>query len=53
MKKSKLPANISLEYLINEVKKQEQKEKLAKKKNLITYIDGATNEIVQIINKFE
>ena len=27
MKKSKLPANISLEYLLNEVKKQEQREK--------------------------
>ena len=27
MKRSKLPSNISLQYLINEVKKQEQKEK--------------------------
>ena len=27
MKKSKLPANISLEYLLNEIKKQEQREK--------------------------
>jgi len=31
MKKSKLPPIISLEYLINEVKKQEQKEALKKK----------------------
>ena len=31
MKKSKLPPIISLEYLINEVKKQEQKEALNKK----------------------
>ena len=31
MKKSKLPPLISLEYLINEVKKQEQKEALNKK----------------------
>ena len=44
MKKSKLPANISLEYLINEVKKQEQKEKLEKKRNIITYIDGSINK---------
>ena len=31
MKKSKLPANISLEYLLNEVKKQEQREKTDQK----------------------
>ena len=31
MKKVKLPPTISLEYLINEVRKQEQKEELKKK----------------------
>ena len=31
MKKSKTPANISLEYLLNEVKKQEQKDKTDQK----------------------
>ena len=30
MKKSKLPPLISLEYLINEVKKQEQKEEITR-----------------------
>ena len=31
MKKSKLPCSISLEYLLNEVKKQEQKDKTDQK----------------------
>ena len=48
MKRSKLPSNISLQYLINEVKKQEQKENKGKR---IAYIDGDTNEILQLGGK--
>ena len=47
MKRSKLPSNISLQYLINEVKKQEQKEKNKK----IAYIDGNSSEILQLGQK--
>ena len=47
MKRSKLPSNISLQYLINEVKKQEQKEN----NNKIAYIDGDTREILQLGGK--
>ena len=44
MKRNKLPSSISLQYLINEVKKQEQKEN----NNKITNIDGDTREILQL-----
>jgi len=44
MKRSKLPSNISLQYLINDVKKQEQKDN----NNKITHIDGDTREILQL-----
>ena len=47
MKRSKLPSNISLQYLINEVKKQEQKENNKK----IAQIDGDTREILQLGEK--
>ena len=47
MKRSKLPSNIFLQYLINEVKKQEQKEN----NNKIAHIDGDTREILQLGQK--
>ena len=47
MKRSKLPSNISLQYLINEVKKQEQKENNKK----IAHIDGDSSEILQLGQK--
>jgi len=37
MRRNKLPAVVSLEYLINEVRKQEQKEKLNKEINYVNY----------------
>lgn len=45
MKKSKIPPKISLEYLLNEVKKQEQREKK------ILYISSDTEIVLQIKNK--
>ncbi len=45
MKKSKIPPKISLEYLLNEVKKQEQREKK------ILYISSDTDIVLQIKNK--
>ena len=45
MKKSKIPPKISLEYLLNEVKKQEQREKK------ILYISSDTHIVLQIKNK--
>ena len=47
MKRSKLPSNISLQYLINEVKKQEEKENNKK----IAHIDGDSREILQLGEK--
>ena len=47
MKRNKLPSSISLQYLINEVKKQEQKENNKK----IAHIDGDTREILQLGEK--
>ena len=45
MKRNKLPSNISLQYLINEVKKQEQKDKNIK------YLNCVTNTPLQTVNK--
>jgi len=45
MKRNKLPPTISLQYLLNECKKQEQKEKTIK------YIDDGSDEILQIAQK--
>jgi len=45
MKRNKLPPTISLQYLLNECKKQEQKDKKIK------YIDGGSDEILQITQK--
>ena len=45
MKRNKLPSNISLQYLINEVKKQEQKERNIK------YLNCVTNTPLQTVNK--
>ena len=45
MKKNKIPPKISLEYLQNEVKKQEQREKK------IMYISSDINIVLQIKNK--
>jgi len=45
MKRNKLPSNISLQYLINEVKKQEQKDKK------IMYVSSDTDNVLQIKNK--
>ena len=42
MKRNKLPPTISLEFLLNECKKQEQKEKKIK------YIDSGSDENPQI-----
>jgi hypothetical protein len=42
MKRNKLPPTISLEFLLNECKKQEEKDKKIK------YIDGGSDEILQI-----
>ena len=42
MKRNKLPPTISLQYLMNECKKQEQKEKK------LTYINSGSDEILQI-----
>jgi len=45
MKRNKLPSNISLQYLINEVKKQEEKERN------IQYLNCVTNTPLQTVNK--
>ena len=45
MKRNKLPQTISLQYLLRECKKQEQKEKKIK------YIDGGSDELLQIGQK--
>ena len=45
MKRNKLPSSISLQYLINEVKKQEQKDKK------IMYVSSDTDNVLQIKNK--
>ena len=37
MRRNKLPAIVSLEYLINEVRKQEQKDKVEKQINYVNY----------------
>ena len=44
MKRNKVPPTVSLQYFIYEVKKQEQKEKKIK------YMNGNTNEVLQIKN---
>ena len=43
MKRNKLPPTISLEFLLNEVKEQNEKK--------IKYIDGNSDEILQIAQK--
>ncbi len=45
MKRNKLPPTISLEYLLKEVNKQEQRDRREK---VIVYVDDATSEILQI-----
>ncbi len=45
MKKSKIPPKISLEYLLNEVKKQEQREKK------ILYRTCVTKTLLETVNK--
>ncbi len=45
MKRNKLPPTISLQYLLNECKKQEQKDRREK---IIAYVDDASSEILQI-----
>ena len=45
MKRNKLPPTISLPYLMNECKKQEQKEKI------IVYVDELTSKYLQIGQK--
>ena len=45
MKRNKLPPTISLQYLLNECKKQEQKDRKNK------YIGGDSDEILQIAQK--
>ncbi len=45
MKRDELPPTISLQYLLNECKKQEQKDRREK---IIAYFDDATSEILQI-----
>lgn len=45
MKRNKLPPTISLQYLLNEIKKQEQKDKK------ILYVSSDTDNVLQIKNK--
>ena len=45
MKRNKLPPTISLQYLLNECKKQEQKDRKNK------YIGGDSDEILQLGQK--
>ena len=45
MKRNKLPPTISLQYLINECKKQEQKDRKIK------YINSDSDEILQLGQK--
>ncbi len=37
MKRTKLPSSVSLQYLLNEVKKQEQREKKIEYHSCVTY----------------
>ena len=48
MKRNKLPPTISLQYLLNECKKQEQKDR---KEKIIVYVDELTSNFIQLEQK--